>query len=69
MVVQEVTVTWAVVGGGAVATLLTVIAWQFAQATEQLRRINEKMAEISATLAVAVQRVDDHERRITRLEA
>ena len=53
--------SWQVVATVLGGILLSVIAWEVSRAVDSLR-------EIERTLAVAVQRVEDHERRIGNLE-
>lgn len=53
--------SWQVVATALGGILLSLIAWEVSRAVDSLR-------EIEKTLAVAVQRVEDHERRIGNLE-
>lgn len=54
-------VTWSVVASTLGGLLLGIIAWECNRATRQLE-------DIARTLAVAVQRVEDHDRRLQNLE-
>ena len=59
---------WQSLTTGLIGLLLSLIAWNVNQATDQLRAMNIKIAEIGQTLAVAVFRLEDHERRLGNLE-
>lgn len=59
--VKEMPLTWQVIATALGGILLTVIAWETSRAVEALR-------DIEKSLAIAVQRLDEHERRLGNLE-
>lgn len=58
---RELPLTWRVAATLTGGLLLSIIAYETSRAVEALR-------DIEKSLAVAVQRLDDHERRIGNLE-